>query len=148
MSKGSSREFLWRKARCAILAVEKEIRQLATGRIVNLPNIKDRGKRLAVSENGGAFKPFLLVFEWTQRETILRNANFDCSDILGGDDGKLGGPCFELGLRLVPDAKDSHPQNAPPWPLSQVIKGLFQAGQGGVRDFDELAECLEELPIS
>ncbi|CAK9061041.1 Crossover junction endonuclease MUS81 [Durusdinium trenchii] len=41
MSKGSSREFMWRKAHRAILAVEKEIRQLSSGRIVNLPRIKE-----------------------------------------------------------------------------------------------------------
>eukprot|EP00438_Fugacium_kawagutii_P027891 Skav231437 [mRNA] locus=scaffold1847:170670:177765:+ [translate_table: standard] len=42
MSKGSSKEFMWRKAHEAILAVEKEIRQYSSGRVVNMPKIKER----------------------------------------------------------------------------------------------------------
>ena len=41
MSKGSSKEFMWRKAHQAILAVDKEIRQFSSGRVVNMPKIKE-----------------------------------------------------------------------------------------------------------
>lgn len=41
MSIGSSREFMWRKAHAAVLAVEKEIRQVGTGRIVNMPRLRE-----------------------------------------------------------------------------------------------------------
>eukprot|EP00435_Cladocopium_sp_Y103_P068291 s673_g31.t1 len=41
-SKGSSKEFMWRKAHEAIVAVEKEIRQYRSGRVVNMPKIKER----------------------------------------------------------------------------------------------------------
>lgn len=41
-SKGSSKEFMWRKAHEAILAVKKEIRQYSSGRVVNMPKLKER----------------------------------------------------------------------------------------------------------
>jgi len=41
VSLGSSREFMWRKAQAAILAVEKEIRRLPCGRIVNMPRLRE-----------------------------------------------------------------------------------------------------------
>jgi len=39
VSIGSSKEFMWRKAHTAILAVEKEIRRMPSGLIVNMPRL-------------------------------------------------------------------------------------------------------------
>jgi len=41
VSIGSSKEFMWRKAHAAILAVEKDIRRQPSGRIVNMPRLKE-----------------------------------------------------------------------------------------------------------
>lgn len=41
VSIGSSREFMWRKAAASIRAVEKDIRLLSSGRIVNMPRLRE-----------------------------------------------------------------------------------------------------------
>lgn len=61
MSIGSTKEFMWRKTHATILSVEKDIKKLPSGRIVNMPRLKEvtaqqeleaiiRGERPAVPE--------------------------------------------------------------------------------------------------